>query len=135
MTSSGLGRFHHVGVAVRNIERAARQFAEVFGAVGESEVFEDKNQNVRIHFMRLGDLRIELLAPLMEGSPVDSVLRRGLAVYHVCHEVADLDARLASLTAAGAMIASPAKPAVAFGGRRVAFVLCQGMMVELLEAP
>jgi len=133
MADFALGAFHHVGVAVRNIEAAAAAYARAFGAVIESPIYHDENQRVRIQFMKMNDLRIELLEPAGEGSPVEAVLKRGLAVYHVCHEVADIDATLVQLKASGALIVSPAKPAVAFGGRRVAFVMCQGMMVELLE--
>ncbi len=128
-----LGRFHHVGVAVREISQSVEMFARIFGAKVDSELFHDPHQGVRIQFIRLGDLRVELLEPAAEPSPVDGVLKRGVALYHICHEVDDLDAALGDLAAAKVTIVSPAKPAVAFGGRRVAFVICQGLLVELLE--
>ena len=61
-------------------------------------------------------------------------MRRGVAIYHTCHEVRDLDGELARLREAGCVVVSPPKPAVAFDLRRVAFVMCQGLMVELLES-
>ncbi|MBN2559852.1 MAG: VOC family protein [Phycisphaerae bacterium] len=129
-----MGKFHHVGVAVKDIRSAAERFASLFGAVLDSEVFHDENQQVRGQFIRLGDLRIELLEPAGEPSPLDAILKRGIAIYQVCHEVEDLDADLARLREAGVAVLSPPKPAIAFGGRRVAFVMCQGLMIELLEA-
>lgn len=126
--------FHHVGVAVPQIEPAAERFAKVFGAVTDSPVYHDPNQGVYIQFLKLGDARIELLAPAGQISPVDAMLRRGVSIYHVCYETADFDARLAEWVKAGAAMVSPPKPAVAFENRRVAFVMCLGLIVELVDA-
>lgn len=134
MAEPGCIRFHHVGMAVTQIEPAADRLTSVFGAVVESPVYHDPNQGVHIQFMRLGDARIELLAPAGENSPVDAMLRRGISVYHVCFEAADFDARLDAWAKAGAMLVSAPKPAVAFGNRRVAFVMCLGLMIELVDA-
>jgi methylmalonyl-CoA/ethylmalonyl-CoA epimerase len=127
------GRFHHVGVAVRDIRTAAERFCGMCGAVVESEVFHDPQQKVRVQFLKLGDLRIELIEPADAPSPLDSMLQRGVSLYQVCLEVGDLDATLACLREARVVLLSPPKPAVAFGGRRVAFVMCQSLVIELLE--
>lgn len=131
---TGFGRFHHVGVAVKNIAQAASELSALFSAESESDVFHDENQGVRVKFMRLGDLRIELIEPAGTPSPVDSILKRGIAFYQVCYEVDDLGAELARLEAGGVSVLSPPKPAVAFGNRRVAFVMHEGLIIELLEA-
>ncbi|MFH1417414.1 MAG: VOC family protein [Planctomycetota bacterium] len=133
MSESGLLSFQHIGVAVKDIASAAEQFAAAFGAVPVSEIVHDEQQGVRLQFLDLGGLRIELLEPAADPSPLDSILKRGVAIYHTCHTVADLDAALAKMRTAGAIIISPPKPATAFDGRRVAFVSCQGFILELLE--
>lgn len=132
---STIGRFHHIGVAVRSIERAAATMGRQLGAGSRSEVVHDPVQGVRVCFLPLGELRIELIEPAAEPSPIDGVLKRGMGLYHVCYEVDDLDAVLARLRAGGATIVSKPKPAAAFDGRRIAFVMAHGLMVELLEAP
>ncbi len=134
MNELGLGAFHHVGVAVKDIRAATARFSESYGAVADSEIFHDENQRVYVQLMKMGDLRIELLAPAAERSPVDQILDKGIAVYHVCHEVDDMEGTLQRLTKAGARTISPPKPAVAFDNRRVAFVMCEGFIVELLES-
>ena len=134
MDKPSLGSFHHVGVAVPDIRAAAEQFSTLFGAVPESEIFHDPSQGVRGQFFRLGDLRLELLEPAAQPSPLDSLLKRGIALYQICHEVEDLDAELVRLRKAGATVLSEPKPAVAFDDRRVAFVMSLGLVVELLEA-
>ena len=133
MADSPLGPLHHVGVAVRDIKAAAAQFEALLGADVESDIIHDPLQGVRAQFLTIGGLRIELLEPAADPSPLDSVLKRGVALYHTCHEVADLDATLARLTASGVKVVSPPKPAIAFANRRVAFIICQGMIIELLE--
>lgn len=135
MTSeSGVGVFHHVGLAVRDIDRSAEALATVFGAVADSDVIHDPIQGVRVKFMKMGDLRIELIEPASDDNPLQAILRRGIGVYHVCHEVADLDATLLGMTDRGAKLIASPQPAAAFEGRRIAFVMAEGLMVELLEA-
>lgn len=133
MTDGGPLSFHHVGVAVQDVAKAADHFGRVFGAVVDTPVYHDLQQGVYIQFVKLGDLRIELLAPGAGQSPVDGMLKRGISIYHVCFEAEDFDARLNEWTSAGAQLVSSPKPAVAFGGRRVAFVMVQGLMIELVE--
>lgn len=131
-----IGRFHHVGVAVRAIESMRAFLTQALGGEVASEAFCDSNQGVRIQFVRVGSLMIELLEPAASPSPVDAVLARGIGVYHVCYEVESLDDALSKLTAAKSArvtVVSPPKPAVAFGGRRVAFVMHQGLMIELID--
>ncbi len=133
MSVPSFGPLHHVGVAVRDIGRTIELFSALFGATPESEIVHDPNQGVRIQFIRIGDLRVELLEPAAKPSPIDGILSRGIALYHVCYEVSDLDARLAGWKGSAVSLVSAPKPAAAFGGRRVAFVMCQGLMVELIE--
>ena len=134
MDEPTLGRCHHVGVAVKDISAAVAQLQAAFGAKIESEIIHDQNHRVRLQFIRLGDLRVELLEPAGTPSPLDGLLKRGIAFYQICHEVADLDGELARLQRVGVVVVSPPKPAEAFDGRRVAFVMCQGLIIELLEA-
>ena len=129
-----IGRFHHVGVAVRSIDAAAETMGRQFGAGSRSEVVHDPAQGVRVSFLSLGEVRIELIEPAAEPSPIDGVLKRGMGLYHLCYEVDDLDAALARLRADGAALVASPQPAAAFGGRRIAFVMSCGLMVELLES-
>ena len=67
-------------------------------------------------------------------SPVQRFLQQGGGMHHLCYEVADLEAELAAFRSRGAAIASRPKPAVAFGGRRIAWVITsEKFLVELLE--
>lgn len=121
-------------MAVADLEKAAQFYQSAYGATAEPGEFEDPLQQVRIRFMLVGGLRIELLQPLTADASLNGLLRRGIALYHTCHEVSNIEAALDHLRSLGVMIVSPPKPAVAFCGRRVAFTMHQGMMIELLES-
>lgn len=133
MTGSALGTFHHVGMAVPSIARAAKGLCAVLHARLESDVIHDPHQGVRIQFVSAGGLRIELLEPAATPSPIDGILKRGIGLYHLGYEVDDLEKKLSECASMGMKVVSPPKPAAAFDHRRVAFVMHQGMMIELIE--
>jgi methylmalonyl-CoA/ethylmalonyl-CoA epimerase len=130
-------RLHHMGFVVADIATAMPAFTKSMAAEWDGQIFEDPLQKARVAFMttRPGDSQIELVAPMGEGSPVARFLQeRGGGMHHLCYEVADLEAELAAFRSRGAMIASRPKPAVAFGGRRIAWVItAEKFLVELLE--
>jgi methylmalonyl-CoA/ethylmalonyl-CoA epimerase len=128
-----LGVFDHAGVAVANLEDSVKFYQEVLGGIAEPDEFTDPLQQVRIRFINLGGTRIELLQPLGPDSHLHGMIRRGIGLYHLCYRVQDLDGELTRLQSEGVMVISPPKPAKAFGGRRVAFTMHQGLMIELLE--
>ena len=125
--------FHHIGYASPAIERDAAMFAAL-GYAAEGATVEDPVQGVRIAFMTGPGPRIELLQNLPGRDTLTPWLDRGLRMYHLAWCVADLDTALAAaLHAGGRATAAPAL-AVAFGGRRIVFVMLrQGMLVELIE--
>lgn len=129
--------FHHVGFVVPDIAAAVDGFVRSLGAQWDGCIYADPHQKVKVTFLvtRPGDPQIELVEPAGEESPVLRFLReKGSGLHHVCYEVDDLERSLAEMKARGGMIASRPKPAVAFQGRRIAWMLtAQKLLVELLE--
>jgi len=130
--------FHHVGFVVADIAASVEGFARSLGAEWNGCIYEDPHQRVKVTFLstRRGDPRIELVEPAGENPPVLRFLtEKGGGLHHVCYEVDDLERGMAEMKARGAMIARRPKPAVAFQGRRIAWVLtAEKLLVELLEA-
>ena len=130
-------RLHHMGFVVADIATAMPAFVHSMAAEWDGKIFEDPLQKAKVAFLttRAGDAQIELVQPLGETSPVQRFLQeRGGGMHHLCYEVADLQAELAAFRSRGAAIASRPKPAVAFGGRRIAWVVTsEKFLVELLE--
>jgi methylmalonyl-CoA/ethylmalonyl-CoA epimerase len=101
---SALGlRFHHVGVAVRSIERALRYYVDVFGFRRISDTIEVDPEHVKVCFLEDGHgVKIELVEGVGEESPVRELLRRpGAGTYHICYQVKDLDRTVDELKSRG----------------------------------
>ena len=130
-------KFHHVGYVVGSIAGTVEGFIRSLGAQWDGCVYEDPNQRVKVTFLvtRPGDPQIELVEPAAEDSPVLAFLReKGGGLHHVCYEVENLEQSMGEFKLRGALIARRPKPAVAFQGRRIAWVLtAEKLLVELLE--
>jgi len=134
MTDHPLLTFHHIGLACRRLD-AERQAHELLGYRCEGEPFSDPIQGVDGLFMTHGTMRLELLAPSGPESPLQDYIRRGVRLYHEAFESADIGRSIARLEAGGARLVSGPVPAIAFGGRSIAFVMLRSMsLIELIEA-
>jgi LAO/AO transport system kinase len=127
----------HLGLAVSDRAAALRFWQEGMGlSVGCQEDLAP--EGVRATMLPVGAARVELLEPLPGDGPVARFLRRrGPGLHHLCVEVADIEAALSRLRAAGARILGEA-PRRGVGGRLVAFVDPQsahGVLVELSQRP
>ena len=128
-------RYHHTGVACHRLEDEKRWYTGSLGYEPEGEIFTDPLQGIRGCFLTSGPSRIELVEALPGSEALTSWLQRGFAIYHLAFEVSGLEATIDRLDQAGARLVSPPKPAVAFGGRRVAFCMRPNLiLVELIES-
>jgi len=131
-------RFQHIGYAVADIAAYRRDFFDaLFQPEAVSEPIADPIQRVRVCFARMiGGTVIELVEPMGDDSPLGSVIgsARG-GIYHLCYEIADLDAAIARFRAKRCMPLAHPTPAVAYDGRRIVFMITpQRDLIELLEA-
>lgn len=127
------GEFHHVGVACRHIEDEAALLAAT-GYHPEGPIIEDPIQRVRLQFFVGAGPRLELIEPMSPDSPVSGLLKRGTRFYHLAYEVDDFDQKLSEMDKSGFRAVGPAAPAVAFGMRRIIFMMSSsGLLVELVE--
>jgi methylmalonyl-CoA/ethylmalonyl-CoA epimerase len=127
----------HVAIVVRDLEAAIRLYRDTLG-LELTQVEEVPEQQVTTAIFGEGMGRVELICPTTSDSGVAKFLeRRGEGLHHVCIEVEDLDAALASLRDAGAPLIDQS-PRPGAGGARVAFVHPRGMrgvLTELREGP
>jgi len=128
---------HHVGFVVREIEASMPGFVTSLRGTWDGAIFEDPHQRVKVAFLstRQSDAQIELVAPANEQSPVRNFLeKQGEGLHHVCYEVSDLERAIADFRSRNAVLAKHPLPAVAFGGRRIAWVITrEKLLIELLE--
>ena len=112
---------HHVGVAVADLDEAVQTYERLFGGRLEHRARVD-DQGVEAASVRVGDSRIELLAPLGDDTPVGKfIAARGPGMHHLAYEVDDVASALAELAAHGAELID-AVPREGLFGLEVAFV-------------
>lgn len=129
-------RLHHVGYIVANIEQTIDSFVKSVNGVWNGAIFHDPIQKVRVTFIDTPGttVQIELVEPADQASPVSAFLAAGGGLHHVCYEVQDCDRTLTKMRERKAMIVRRPKPAVAFGGRKIAWAItAEKLLIELLE--
>ena len=128
-------RFHHVGIAVQNINEAIQAY-EVLGYSKVSAINIDPIQKVQLCFLDKDQSpTLELVAAISSESPVTNILAKsGPTPYHNCFEVGDLTESVASLKQLGYRRLSAIVPAIAFGNRKICFLYHKELgLIELLE--
>jgi methylmalonyl-CoA/ethylmalonyl-CoA epimerase len=124
-------RIAHIGVAVRDLEEAARFYREILGLTPHPVTVAD---GARILEFDLGGSGVELLAAEDPETPIGKYLaKRGPGIHHVCFRVPDLEAALTACRAAGYQLIDEV-PRPGGHGRRVAFVhpkATAGILIEL----
>lgn len=129
---SEIGAFHHIGIACRSLEREAAGY-EALGYVREGDEFDDPGNGMRGVFLAGPGPRIELVENGPDSHVINPWLRRGSAMYHVAFEVDDIARAVEEQTQARAKVVVAPRPARAFGGRRIAFVMLRNrLLVELI---
>lgn len=129
-------KFHHIGVAVKNISATAAIY--VGAGYQQSETCFDPEQNVNICWLtKEGMPVVELLEPVDETSPVNNTLKKnGVTPYHTCYIVDDIDRAVAELKKMKYVVVSKPLEAVAIHRCKVCFLYNKNVgLIELVEAP
>lgn len=129
---------HHLGFVVQSIAAVAEEFALSMSARWDGRIVYDPIQQVRVAFFAPADHRnpvFELVEPAGNTSPVSLFLEKHRGgFHHVCYEVSDLDVALGQARSAHFVIVAAPAPAVALGGRRIAWICSKHrLLMELLE--
>lgn len=123
-------KFHHVGVACKDIQAELQNIRKLHKIIEETPVVFDENQQAELCMITVEDgLNIELVS----GAPVENLLKKRISYYHICYEVDDIDQSIESLIGNGGMLISPPKDAILFNNRKVAFLMLSYGIVELLN--
>lgn len=131
-------RVHHIGYAVRDVHEALKGYRKI-GYEKVSGLIEDTDRNVNIIFVKnISDhTLVELISPMSENSPVSNICTsmKGLSSpYHICYEVEDIEESIKELKRRSFIPTTKLSPAIAFGGRRVIFLMNKNVgLIELLE--
>jgi methylmalonyl-CoA/ethylmalonyl-CoA epimerase len=129
---------HHIGMVVKNIEEHfQKHFKDALGYEDISQTYNDEKIGVRVAFINMNDkIYLELVQPIDEKSPVYNFLqKRGQTLHHLCFEVDNIEIKCNELRNKNYMVTMPPTPAVAFGGRNVAFLMSkdENYLIELVQ--
>lgn len=128
--------FDHIGIFVPDLASGRSRMQQFLPIDRWSQPVDDPLLRVSLQFgYEASGIRYEIVAPFGPDDPVTPLLKTGHALLnHVAYRVSDLDAALIRLRQAGGLPVAPPKPALAFGGRRVAFMLTPlRFILELIE--
>jgi len=125
----------HIGIAVHSIEEAAKFYTEKLGLkIGGIE--EVTSQKVKVAFLPIGEVRLELVEPTSPDSAVAKFLEKnGPGFHHVAYQVADVAAEVERLKAAGVQMVDQA-PRSGAHNTLIAFVhpkASGGVLTELVQ--
>ena len=128
-----IGRLNHLAIAVTDLAAETRRYRDVLGA-DVSEPRELPEHGVTVVFVELPNTKIELLAPLGEGSPIAAfVARTGGGMHHVCYEVEDINAARDRLLASGLRVLGDGEPKIGAHGKPVLFLHPKDFAGTLIE--
>ncbi len=84
-----ISRIDHLGIAVKSIEAALPYYENVLGLSCYS-IEEVESQKVRTAFLKVGEVKLELLEPTSDESPIAKYLeKRGEGIHHLAFAVED----------------------------------------------
>lgn len=83
-------KISHIGIAVKDLDKAIEFYKKIGLEVESTEVVE--SQKVKVAFIPVGDVRIELLAATSEDSPIAKYIeKKGEGIQHLALEVDDVE--------------------------------------------
>lgn len=125
----------HIGIAVKNIEATLPFYKDSLGIQPEG-IEEVKSEGVKVAFLKVGDLDIELLEPLSQSSPIQRFLeQRGEGIHHLALEVDHIQEQLHHLKTNGIRLINE-EPKQGAGQSQIAFIHPQsahGVLFELCQ--
>ncbi len=130
-------KLSHIGIIVKDIEEGIKNHQALFGYKQLGPVVDDHAQKVRVVLMGISEndpVKIELISPLGEDSPVTDLLTKRQALYHLCYSVPDIEEAKMRARKSGAIVISKPVEAPLFNNRRICFLFTKDhYVIELVE--
>jgi len=123
-----------------DVEAAAKTYAELYGAADATAAKEFPKLGVKVIFVSVPNMQIELIEPLGEASPIHKFLEKNPkgGQHHMCFEVPDIVAARDAMVERGATVLGTGEPYIGAHGVPVIFVHPKntgGVLIELMQDP
>jgi methylmalonyl-CoA/ethylmalonyl-CoA epimerase len=130
-----LKNLNHIGIAVKSIDESVKIYRDILG-LGEPEIVELKEQNLKVAIFKLETYKIELVEPTSPESTIAKFLdKRGPGIHHLCFNVDNIEEKLNLLKSQGVTLINE-RPVIGAMGYKVAFISpksTNGVLIELSE--
>ncbi len=131
-----LNRLNHVAIAVPDLTAAVAFYRDILGAE-VSEPIDLVDHGVTSVFVQLSNVKLELLTPLGEKSPIAGYLAKNPTggLHHLCFDVKDIQNSVSVLENSGLRVLNQPRPGA--HGQPVIFMHPKdtfGCLLELEEA-
>jgi len=128
-------KLEHIGIAVKNLEKANALFAQLLGKP-HYKVEEVASEGVRTSFFDVGGIKIELLEATRPDSPIAKFIeKRGEGIHHLAFEVEPIKDKMNELSELGfTLLADHPKPGA--DNKEIVFLhpkTTHGVLVELCQ--
>jgi methylmalonyl-CoA/ethylmalonyl-CoA epimerase len=121
----------HIGIAVRNLEEAAKLYRDVLG-LKVSEIQKGSGRN-KLVFVEAGQTEMELLEDTTPDGPIAKYIeKRGEGIHHICFKVDNIAEALQQLKDKGVQLID-AQPRPGARNSQVAFLHPRGTYGVLIE--
>ena len=127
-------KIDHIAVIVKDIDQAVKSYDDMFG-FKVVEKRDGPGGEFISAMMALGDVRVELLQPLKEGSHSKFLEEKGGGLHHVSFATDDIADDLKTLKAQGKKLQNE-EPMNLPGGNKIAFVhpsAAENVLIELAQ--
>jgi len=130
-------KINHIAIAVPDIKEAALKWQQALN-MKKSEIIILEEHGVKVVFLEFSNLKIELLEPLDNESPISKFLEKNPkgGMHHICFEVEKITETINSLKNKNINILGDGNPKIGAHDKPVVFIHpndLSGTLVELEE--
>ena len=130
-------KINHIAIAVPDIKEAALKWQQALN-MKKSEIIILEEHGVKVVFLEFSNLKIELLEPLNNESPISRFLEKNPkgGMHHICFEVEKITETINALKNKQINILGDGKPKIGAHDKPVIFIHpndLSGTLVELEE--
>ena len=130
-------KINHIAIAVPNVKEAALKWQKALN-MKKSEIIVLEEHGVKVVFLEFSNLKIELLEPLNDKSPISKFLEKNPkgGMHHICFEVEKITETINALKNKNINILGDGNPKIGAHNKPVVFLHpndLSGTLVELEE--
>lgn len=127
---------NHIGIAVHSLEDSLPFYTETLN-LPLLKIEDVPNEEIKVAFLQVGEVNLELLEPTTKTSTVKKFLeRRGEGIHHIAFNVSSIEERIEYLKESGLKMIND-KPKQGANNCKIAFIhpkSTNGVLYELCEA-